>query len=386
MLSDLVFVLQHIKKIVEEYGLLDLYTNFANTLQQISQSSTDELQEQLKTYKERIKEAHEKLEPNGWSYSQLRIFDRFGAKDIVGNNGYMNFQKALNENAANTPGAVQTINQQQQQIAQLLTNTTNILSSLGTLAEEEKLEEGSTVVQIVFDEDVAIDNFPQLSSQSKEWKEIIRAFSLLANESPEKTKIIAVSKGSPFSIWLSTMPLISKAIYYTVKPFIDLYNEILKGKEHALALEKMQIGVNDDKFELFKKIDEYGRKRITEIMETVAEQNHLEGLSQSQLNEAKTALLKAGPDLYEFITKGGKVDTAKDGERGNISGNFQLESEYQEAYKLRDNVQKLITAHTTEKGVKKDTKVDEETKTKQEKPRKPKKVEKRNQAKTIPKE
>lgn len=342
MLNDLIFVLRQIKTVIEEYNLPDLYANFANTLQQISEASTDELQVQLKEHKSRIKEAHEKLEPEGWSYSQLNVFDRFGARGLIGKACYLNFQKALSENAANTPGAVEELNRQQQQITQLLTNTNNILTSLGPLAQEKKLSEDTALVQIVFDEGVQIDNLPQLASKSKEWKEIIRAFSMLAGESPEKTTILAVSKDSPLSIWLATLPLISKAIYHTVKPLLDLWKQVLEGREHALALKKMEIEIDNDRFELFAKIDAFARKRVKETMEEVAKTYRPNELPDAQFNEAKNALLKAGEDLFGFITNGGKVDANKDGKNNNELGNFQLEAEYQHVHELKDNLQKML--------------------------------------------
>ncbi len=344
MLSDLIFVLNHIKKILEENNLVELYSNFSNTLQQVSQASTPELQEQLKNYKEKIRDVHELLDPSGWSHSQLEVFTRFGAREIIGTEGYTNFNKALNENAANLPGAIEELNRQKGGISQLQINAQNILSSLGGLVEEQITEEGKTVVEIVFDESVAINNLPELLNQSERWNRIIRAYSMLAKAAPEDTIIIAANKSNPFSLWMTTLPLISKAFYHTVKPFIDLWHEVLGLKEHAVALEEKQVLLSKKKFELFKDIDEYERKKRTEIMEEVGSNYHLENMTQAEINDAKAALHNAGPELYEFITGGGKVDTTKDGEGNGISGNFQLEPDYQKVHKLKEHVQKLLEA------------------------------------------
>jgi hypothetical protein len=344
MISDLVFVLKHIKQVIEEYNLSDLYTNFTNTLQQISQASTPELQQALKDFKTRIKEAHQKLEPEGWSYSQLKIFKLFGAKNIIGIPGLQNFQNALSENAANAAGAIEELNRQREKISQLLTNATNIITSLGDLAKEMEIEKGLTIVQIVFDEKVAIETLPDLFNQSKEWKEIIRAYSLYAGEAPQKTKIVATSKDSPYTIWLATTRLIADAIYKTIEPFVTLYQQILKAKEHALVLEDMKVDVDDKKFGLFKKIDEFERKRIEKIMESIAKINKTKSLDQTQRNEARNALLKSGPKLYNFITHGGKVDTSKRNGNQKVFSSFQLETKYQEVHKLKNRVQQLLTA------------------------------------------
>lgn len=170
MLSDLVFVLKRIEKILDEHKLHELYQQFATILQQVASSSTPELQEQLKDCKEDIKIVHQKIDTDDWSHSQLKIFKGFGAENVLGPKGYDRFLKALSDNSANTPGAVEEINKQKDEISQLLTKATSILTSLGELAEEKKLEEGQSVVQIVFDEDVSIETLPDLSKRASEWK------------------------------------------------------------------------------------------------------------------------------------------------------------------------------------------------------------------------
>jgi hypothetical protein len=344
MLSDLVFVLKHIKKIVDEYNLVDLYTNFANTLQSISQSSTEDLQTALKDYKQQILKAHKLLEPNGWSYSQTQVFKKFGAESVLGNNGLNKFIKALADNSANVPGVVGELNKQKEAIQKIRDNTNNILSSLDALAEELEVEEGQSVIQIVFDENVAVETIPDLFEQSKEWKEIIRAYSLFAGEAPEKTTIIAASKGSPYTLWLKTAQFVGETLCATIKPFVDLYKEILIAREKAITLEDMKVGVDGKKFELFKTIDEYERKRLGEIIEDVAKIKNNKDLTDGEKNEAVTALLKAGPRLYGFITNGGKVDVSKNDGNKKVFSNFQLQAQYSEVHQLNDNVQKLLAA------------------------------------------
>lgn len=342
MLSDLIFVLKHIKAIIDEYGLPNLYAQYVSVLQQIVSSSTPELQQQLKEYKEKIKEAHEKLEPVGWTHNQLKYFKLFGASSVLGKEGWDKFLQALADNSANTPGAVEQINVLNREITQLHTNANNILTSLGAVATELEIEEGKSVVQIVFDDEVSIDTFIDMAKQSDEWKDIIRAFSLFAKEAPENTKIIASSKGSPYMVWLLTARLVGETICATIKPFIGLYKEVLELKEHALKLESMKADIDDKKFGLFEKIDEYERKRIGEIVEGIGEIRTNGHLTPEEKNEAMNALRVSGPKLYEFITKGGKVDVSKkDGDRKAFS-NFQLEPAYQETEKLEAKVQKLL--------------------------------------------
>lgn len=344
MLSDLIFVLKHIKAIIDEYGLPSLYAQYVSVLSQIASSSTPELQQQLKDYREKIKEAHEKLEPVGWTHNQLKYFKQFGASSVLGKEGWEKFLQALADNSANTPGAVEQINILNKEITQLHTNANNILTSLGTVATELEIEEGKSVVQIVFDDEVAIDTFIDMAKQSDEWKDIIRAFSMFAKEAPENTKIIASSKGSPYMVWLLTARVVGETICATIKPFIELYKEVLSAKEKALTLEDMKIGIDGKKFELFETIEAYERKRIMEIIESIGEIRANGHLTEEEKNEAMNALRKAGPKLYDFITKGGKVDVSKkDGDRKAFS-NFQLEPAYQETEKLEVKVQKLLAA------------------------------------------
>lgn len=375
MYNDLIFVLKQIKTAVESFNLPDLYTNFSNTLQQISSSSTPELQEALKDYKTKIKQAHDALVTDSWSYSQIEVLTKFGANKQLGKEGWEKFQNALTDNSANTPGAIEELNKQKQDITQIVANANNILNSLGGLAEEKELaSEGEVVIQIVFDEKVSIDTLIDLTKQSEEWADIIRAFSLYAGKAPETTRIVGTSKNSPYTIWLVSAKFIGDMICSTIKPFLGLYKEVLELKEHALALENMKIGIDSEKFELLKKIDEYERKRIGEIMENVAELNKNANLADSERNEAKNALLKAGPKLYGFITSGGRVDISKTDETGKVSNSYQLESSYKEVKALDSKIQNLLEASTKKKDSNKKDKALEQTKVESSiKPKEPKK-------------
>ena len=71
----------------------------------------------------------------------------------------------------------------------------------------------------------------------------------------------------------------------------------------------------------------------------------------------------AGPKLYDFITKGGKVDTSKENGDQKVFSNFQLETKYTEVKKLDDKVKKLLIAKSVEE---KKEKKSEETKKTQE--------------------
>lgn len=344
MLHELVWVLQHIKEVIEASQLQELYASFVNTLQQISSASTPDLQNQLKEYKEKIKNAHEKFAVQNLTHSQRKIADGLGASVILGQKGFDRFLTSLSDNSANTPGAIEEINKLKQETDRLLASATNTLSGLGSLAEQQiEIEKDQVIIQLVFDKEVAVDTFVDLATQAREWKDIIRAYSLFADEAPEKTKIIATSKGSPYEVWLVTTKFIGETICATVKPFIELYKDILAAKEHALVLEDMKVGVDGKKFELFKVIDEYQRKRVTEIVESVSKINSNKKLADAQRNEAINALGNAGPRLYEFITKGGKVDVSKNEKaQPGESNRFELEPAYQEMRKLEVRVQKLL--------------------------------------------
>jgi len=346
MLFELVWVLQHIKTVIEASQLQELYTSFVNTLQQISSASTPDLQNQLKEYKEKIKSAHEQFAVQNLTHSQRRITDGLGASVVLGQKGFDRFLTALSDNSANTPGATEEINKLKHETDRLLANATNTLSGLGSLVEQQiEIEKDQAIIQLVFDKEVSVDTFVDLATQAREWKDIIHAYSLFADEAPEKTKIIATSKGSPYEVWLVTTKFIGETICATVKPFVELYKSILAAKEHALVLEEMKVGVDGKKFELFKVIDEYQRKRITEIVESVGKINGNKKLADAQKNEAINALGNTGPRLYEFITKGGKVDVSKNEKaQPGESNRFELEPAYQEVRKLEGRVQRLLEA------------------------------------------
>lgn len=368
MLQDLIFVLRQIKKTFEEFGLLDLYNSYANAIQQISQASTPELQQAVKDYKSRIMQAHSQLDPKGWSQSQLHLFEKFGASKIIGENGWRNFLDALANNQANAPGAVEQLNALNAELTKLITDTDNILKSMGGLAEEVETKEHEAVIQIVFEDKVSVDNLIELVERSKEWKDVIRAFSLLAKTAPEETRIIAVSKSSPFMVWLGTVPVIAKAIESVIKAFLEIWKEVLVMRQSALILEEKKLTIAGKRLELFKEIDEWARGRVVKTVEQVAEINKAKGLNDAMLNEAKAALLSAGPNLYAFLTGGGKVDASQSRQNEKGFKEFQFTPQYQEIRKIDENVQKLLEAKKIKTYEIKKPKVKKPKKTKRSKP------------------
>lgn len=335
---------------------MDLYANYANTLAQIAQGSTDELQQAQKDYRVRIEKAHNELEPEGWSYSQEKIFDKFGARGVIGKSGWDSLLKALSENQANAPGAVSEIRAQGEEIKKLFTNADNVLSSLGSLAEEAKPVEGKAIVQVIFDDDVAVENFIDLSKQSEQWKDIIRAYSLLAKQAPENTKIVEFTKSSPLVAHLATTKVIAKAIDATITKFLELRESMLDLKLKALALEKEGLSIAGKRVELIAEIDAIERRRIVETVKQIAEISRVDGLDESLKYEAITALTKAGPKLYAFVTSGGKVDTSDTTTEAGTYSSFKLESKYRSVKTLQNKVQKLIEAGEPKKEIKKERK------------------------------
>jgi hypothetical protein len=344
MLNDLIFVLRRIKEVIESSNLPSLYNNLASLVQQASSGSTPELQTQIKQIKDQIRQEQNKLSIDGWSYSQKHIFNKFGAAGVVGTDGLRRFESSFSENSGVPSAVVNELNQQANSISQLLTNTNNVLTSLGGLSEVEKSEEGKGIVEIVFQEEVAIENLTDLSSQSVTWEKIIRAYSILADEAPENTKIIATNKVNPFFLWLATAPLISKAICATVKPFIDLWHEILKLQEATLTLEEKKIAVAEKKLGLRKELDAYENQKVIEILEHVADTYTKEELPNEKRNEGKNNLLKYGPNIYKFIKAHGEVDASQDGNSSPVTSNLQLAGFYREVHQLEKKVQKMLAA------------------------------------------
>ena len=272
------------------------------------------------------------------------MFTKFGAAEVVGSDGLKKFESAFSENSGVPSAVITELNEHATRIAQLLTNTNNVLTSLGGLGEVDQSEEGRGVVEIVFRKNVAIDNLTDLAGQSETWEKILRAYSILADEAPENTKIIATNKVNPFFLWLATAPLISKAIYATVKPFIDLWHEVLKLQEATLTLEEKRIAVAEKKLGLRKEIEAYESAKVTKILESVAGNFFKEGLTETKKNDGKANLLKYGPKIYEFIKAQGEVDASQNGKSSPITSDLQLSNDYREVHKLEKKVIRMLAA------------------------------------------
>ena len=167
---------------------------------------------------------------------------------------------------------------------------------------------------------------------------------MLADEPVGDNKIIASNKSNPLAFWLSTSILVSRAIKATVKPLLELWDEVLKIQEHTLALQNKKLLTAEHELEVMKKIDDYEDSKIKQIVEDVSDKYHKPKIERSKINEAKARLRLEVPKLYKFIRKKGEVDATESSEDNRITSNLNLAPQYLDVQNFDSRVQKQLEA------------------------------------------
>jgi len=343
MLNDLYKTLQHIDESITSTAILNLYAQLINLYRQAAQSYTPETDQQIKETLKQITEAHQQIEPSGWTNQHRSIFNQLNKNDAVGLVASQRLVQAINGNAANLQGAIHKIEELRQYIEQLQQNSKSILKSLDKPEEEElDVPREYELVEIVFEEGVAIENIVELNENSKSWQTIIRAFSLLAKEAPEKTKIIKASKNSPFFLILSAPPLIARAIKATISPLLDIRQQYLETELTKAELDKKKKLNEAIAKELDKMHADEENAQIERISKEVVANYKAEGLGKADENEASNNIVKAIAELSKFINAGGKVDVSTKENGDTNSSVMEFAVVYRKINELEFKVKKQL--------------------------------------------
>ncbi len=346
-LKEFVSVLSYIDKVINENNLPNLYQELINLLNQAQSSPSPENSAQLLQKKEQIEQLQTEIQPKGWDFLKLKLFEDYGADKFIGIKAKKALESIFEKYQADPAGAAQQV----QEILNNLTNfnqtTKNLLSNMTNLATQggEELEKGKQLLQLVFDKDSSVETLNDLEKYSKEWRIILLAFSRLTKDPAEESKIFSIQKGSPLVVDLALAVLVAKAIGIVVKELLSIYEKILSLRKLNLEIEKLQLenaslGMKQDEEKL---LDGNVERIVGVLMEKFS--NKLEGTNDTK--EVNTALVKAIDLIYRFIDNGGRVDISEeDGSTDSLQ--MQLADKYKKIEMLEGSLEKrkLLQAKT----------------------------------------
>nr|MBP7119183.1 hypothetical protein [Candidatus Woesebacteria bacterium] len=315
MYDELNLVLNYIIDAIAENELVQRHNELAQLYETARTAPTPEVTAQILAKQKEIRTAQDEIEPQGWDTIRIKVFEQFGATSVLGKRGDARLQKELNQFSNDPHGASQTATRFSSEITAVQSRAQQAISGLGSLLEDpEKLPEGKQMVQLVFDEFVAIDEFDELVHQAHEWDVILKSLKHLLPEPDEEAHLYKIQKSSPvIIIVVAGVPLIF-AILKITKEVLDIVEKLwtirkLKAETKAAEFDgELKQKMIDNLTEAEeKKLDGLVEEKVKSIMD-----DYRPKLSDTQANQAETAVRYNIKKIYNFTVQGGAVNIIDD--------------------------------------------------------------------------
>mgnify|MGYP003589032184 CR=1 FL=1 len=169
--------------------------------------------------------------------------------------------------------------------------------------KEVGLRKGEALLEITFTDKTAVENIVDFEGWIDSWTKIIRAFSELAGEKPESSRVVFVQKSSPLILDIATacslVVLMGKAVD-AVLAKVERYLSIRKQVEEIkkLKLENKQIEKS-----LEEEADAFSEKSAEEITTELTA-----GMKPKPGGDVINGINFGIRNLFVFIDKGGRID------------------------------------------------------------------------------
>lgn len=267
---------------------------------------------QLVATLDRIIQIVGKIDTTMWSDDHRYIAEKLGLMDLIGERGRRYFENIKNNVLSSNQVDINIISNITNQINQLRTKPTQLLSLLGNFEIEsniDTLKPDEGVVEIVFDGGVAIDDFKEAKDQMSDWFIIIEGYARLLGVSREEFEIINISKNSPTKFKIKTSLTNAGLFLGIVTSLLVIEKTYLENK---LTIEKLKSTelVPDNKAQIIfiqtaeKHMDEKIKKEIEDLVdEKIKEFKIPEGNG-----DIKNNLAKGIENQYNFMINGGTVN------------------------------------------------------------------------------
>ena len=218
--NQLIEVVNYINSVIDNYGLNNLYQNLINYLNQARQNPNDGITENIIVTRQSIYDAHKEIEPIRWNFFKRKLFNDFGAQDLLGNSAINSIENIFRQYQADPNGAANGIQNILKETTQLKKRVSQLLDGLGPLADEreyEEIQENEAILQLYFDEEASVETINDLENYSGIWKKIIHSFLRLSKDNVEDAKILSIEQGSLLIEVLGTIGFVAAIAKATTK-------------------------------------------------------------------------------------------------------------------------------------------------------------------------
>lgn len=253
-----------------------------------------------------------KIDTSLWTADHEYVADKLEIGNLIGEKGRRYFEdikKQLQSNPAVGTTLLQTVTTEINKLRTKPTQFINLLQPFELNSNINKLTAEEGIVEIIFDGDVAIDDFKEAKTQMNDWFLIIEGYARLLDVRREDFEIISITKSSPAKFKLKTTLKNATLVLAVVSSLLLIEKTVL---ENRLMIEKLkQNNLVPDK-EIQQRFIEDAEKHIDEKIkdgiDKLVEQKIKEHNVQEGNGDIKNNLSKGIENQYNFIINGGNVN------------------------------------------------------------------------------
>lgn len=313
MLNDFALVVDSLLTGIDSHGLPQLYQALINAYTSAASQVPEESTVTIEAAEEGIRTAQKEIQPKGWNYSLMKYYDFVNSSSDLGEAGLMKMDQAIGAHQNDPKGTATEVQGLLNSLTETIKRIRSVKEGLKIDPQAPKLEDGHDLLELVFDEAVAVSNLDDLSKASRTWEVILKDLSVLNGGA--EGKIYSVSKSSPLIIiivasvpTLLTLRQISDLVLDTWKGLLEvrkIQKEIEK-LDGEIALNKGKQAIQDLEDSVLKKIEE-GIDKIAESV--IGEHDKKKKKGEAKLDGDQKAHIKHGVEnMFAFITNGGEVN------------------------------------------------------------------------------
>lgn len=326
--------------------LISLYSALTNILQHNAQQASSQ---PVKDPLEELTEYLRDMPTEQISTLQFRILGDLETDQLIGQRG----AQWINETVKSTTYDPATTYSNSQQALQKIQETRTKLNAfrsssegIGITRTSYDTDDGDYLINIVFQNDVAISNIRDWKKTASDWDQIVSGISGAVGEKPEDTAVVGVSNGS-IIVTLGATAAVTKILATISKHITSIAHDILSIRLKAEELRQMKMTTKNMENE-FKLIEKTKRDDgLVEIKAAIAEvlPDLAPEVSAKLDNSIKKALAfgEAGGEL-DFVVPEDDIDD--DDVDEELTEEFELiRGLVEEQQKMQQEV-KLLTGQT----------------------------------------
>lgn len=324
--NELIAVLRHIERSLQQGPLHNLYSSVHQLVQQLAslqqlspqQRQQQPQQQQINQLTQQLTAQRQALEstilagepPAEWPPSQRAAFDKLGASAVMGRKAADALTLAFSKYALDSAGLVQAIQQMAGPVPQLQQRVSQTLQTLigavgePTAATSPEPPKSGALIHIYFGDTIPIERMSDLADWSGTWDHIIKTFENLNRAPVESPRLIEIQRGSLELTIVVAVAAVAASIASSMAAIATMFEKSLSAKKIAHELRKLQM-VDDD---VPAKIDaraEVELEKVAEIASKLVADNKWE--PGSDANELEATLHHNLKQLAKFYISGGRL-------------------------------------------------------------------------------